>query len=69
MQKYEEEMDYLVGDCVVGAAFLSYAGPFLSDYRDELVQETGVKQVRMIYLCIPLLYIELYVLQILSGSG
>lgn len=40
-------MGYLVGDCLVGAAFLSYAGPFLSDYRDELVQETWLKQVRI----------------------
>ena len=38
-------MGYLVGDCLVGAAFLSYAGPFLSDYRDELVQDTWLKQV------------------------
>ena len=38
-------MGYLVGDCLVGAAFMSYAGPFLSDYRDELVQETWLKQV------------------------
>ena len=45
LQKYEEEMGYLVGDCLVGAAFLSYAGPFLSDYRDELVQDTWLKQV------------------------
>ena len=47
MQKYEEEMGYLVGDCLVGVAFLSYAGPFLSDYRDELVQETWLNQVHV----------------------
>ena len=45
MQNLEEMMGYLVGDCLVGAAFLSYAGPFLSDYRDKLVQETWLKQV------------------------
>ena len=38
-------MGYLVGDCLVAAAFLSYAGPFLSNYRDELVQQTWLKQV------------------------
>lgn len=38
-------MGYLVGDCLVASAFLSYAGPFLSSYRDELVQETWLKQV------------------------
>ena len=41
-------MGYLVGDCLVGAAFMSYAGPFLSDYRDELVQETWLKQVHYV---------------------
>ena len=45
VQNLEEMMGYLVGDCLVGAAFMSYAGPFLSDYRDELVQETWLKQV------------------------
>ena len=39
-------MGYLVGDCLVAAAFLSYAGPFLSNYRDDLVQDTWLKQVR-----------------------
>ena len=39
-------MGYLVGDCLVAAAFLSYAGPFLSTYRDELVNETWLKQVQ-----------------------
>ena len=44
-QKLEVSMGYLVGDCLVAAAFLSYAGPFLSHYRDELVQQTWLKQV------------------------
>ena len=38
-------MGYLVGDCLMAAAFLSYSGPFLSQYRDELVQDTWLKQV------------------------
>ena len=42
-------MGYLVGDCLMAAAFLSYAGPFLSHYRDELVQDTWLKQV---YTCV-----------------
>ncbi|KAM3857822.1 dynein axonemal heavy chain 2 [Diretmus argenteus] len=33
----EENMGYVVGDCLLAAAFLSYMGPFLSSYRDELV--------------------------------
>ena len=43
----EKSMGFLVGDCLVAAAFLSYAGPFLSEYRDELVQDTWVKQVSL----------------------
>ena len=42
----EEQIGYLVGDCLVASACLSYIGPFLSQYRDELVQKTWLKQVR-----------------------
>lgn len=44
-QKLEVSIGFLVGDCLVAAAFLSYAGPFLSNYRDEMVQQTWLKQV------------------------
>lgn len=40
-------MSYLPGDVVVAAAFMSYAGPFPSEYRDELVKHTWLPQVRM----------------------
>ena len=33
---------------MIAAAFLSYAGPFLSSYRDELVQKTWLAQVRQL---------------------
>ncbi|XP_066578473.1 dynein axonemal heavy chain 2 [Amia ocellicauda] len=41
----EEAMGYLVGDCLLGAAFLSYMGPFLSNYRDEIVSSIWMKQI------------------------
>lgn len=48
LQGLEENMGYLIGDCLLAASYLSYMGPFLSNYRDELlgiwmkeVQQTG----------------------------
>lgn len=42
----EARIAALPGDSVVAAAFLSYAGPFPSEYRDELVRMTWLPQVR-----------------------
>uniref|UniRef100_H2ZI79 Dynein axonemal heavy chain 2 n=1 Tax=Ciona savignyi TaxID=51511 RepID=H2ZI79_CIOSA len=44
-ENLEESMGYLVGDCLVASAFLSYMGPFLSNYRDEMVEKIWLKQV------------------------
>lgn len=38
-------MGYLSGDCLMAAAFMSYMGPFLSNYRDELVQKKWIEEV------------------------
>ncbi|XP_068615161.1 dynein axonemal heavy chain 2-like [Brachionichthys hirsutus] len=45
----QENMGFLVGDCLLAASFLSYMGPFPSSYRDELlaiwmkeVQDSGI---------------------------
>ena len=43
---YETLLQALPGDCVVGAAFASYAGPFPSEFRDELVKATWLPQVK-----------------------
>lgn len=46
ISQYEHEMERLPGDVVVAAAFLSYAGPFPSEYREELVQQTWLPQIK-----------------------
>jgi dynein heavy chain len=38
-------MGYLPGDCLLAAAFLSYMGPFLSQYRDEVMEKIWQPQV------------------------
>ncbi|XP_076323890.1 dynein axonemal heavy chain 2-like [Tachypleus tridentatus] len=35
----DERLNLLVGDCLVAAGFLSFLGPFLSQYRDELIHQ------------------------------
>lgn len=37
-KKLEEKYEYLVGDALMSAAFLSYAGPFPSEYREGFVK-------------------------------
>lgn len=32
------QFDCLPGDCVLATAFISYVGPFVSDYREELME-------------------------------
>uniref|UniRef100_A0A8D2LYU2 Uncharacterized protein n=1 Tax=Varanus komodoensis TaxID=61221 RepID=A0A8D2LYU2_VARKO len=41
------DLGYLVGDCLLAAAFLSYMGPFLSNYRDEIVSHIWIKQLHV----------------------
>ncbi|XP_037533396.1 dynein heavy chain 2, axonemal [Nematolebias whitei] len=49
----EENMGYLVGDCLLAASFLSYMGPFLSNYRDELLAVWKQKVVDVEIPCTP----------------
>ena len=33
----DEQFEKLIGDCILAAAFMSYCGPFPSEYRDSLI--------------------------------
>jgi dynein heavy chain, axonemal len=35
----ETQMGYLVGDCLLAAALLSYTGPFFSQYRQDIIDK------------------------------
>eukprot|EP00002_Diphylleia_rotans_P022931 TRINITY_DN4501_c0_g1_i3.p1 TRINITY_DN4501_c0_g1~~TRINITY_DN4501_c0_g1_i3.p1 ORF type:complete len:4513 (-),score=1142.54 TRINITY_DN4501_c0_g1_i3:360-11993(-) len=45
IKSFESQIVFLVGDCLVAAAFLSYAGPFVSQYRQDLVKKTWLAQI------------------------
>lgn len=46
ISQFEHEISFLPGDVVVAAAFMAYAGPFPSEYREELIIDTWLPQVR-----------------------
>ncbi|XP_053319883.1 dynein axonemal heavy chain 2 [Spea bombifrons] len=49
----EDDLGFLVGDCLLASAFLSYMGPFLSSYREEILQ-IWIKEVKeMLVPCSP----------------
>jgi len=43
---FNQQQENLYGDCIISAAFMSYAGPFGSAYRDELVSSEWLKPVQ-----------------------
>lgn len=45
-------MGFLPGDCLLAAAFLSYMGPFLSQYREEIMEKIWQPQVGYYYTLI-----------------
>ena len=51
LRSWNKNNKYLVGDCLVAAAaFLSYAVPFLSSYRDELVDKTWLAEIKKLQM-------------------
>ena len=46
IDEYDKQYEAIPGDVVVASAFLSYAGPFPSEYRESLVQKTWLTQVQ-----------------------
>jgi hypothetical protein len=43
---YAMRQENLFGDCLVSAAFMSYAGPFGAAYRNELVIDEWMASVK-----------------------
>lgn len=37
MIELDDQYQKMVGDCILAAAFMSYCGPFPSEYRDDLI--------------------------------
>ncbi|KAL2735253.1 dynein axonemal heavy chain 2 [Vespula squamosa] len=51
VESLREFFDWLPGDCLISTAFVSYLGPFVSNYRDELfaiwMKEVNEKEIPM----------------------
>ena len=45
LSSFDEQQECLFGDCIISAAFMSYAGPFGASYRNGLVSEEWYKPV------------------------
>lgn len=44
-----ERFDWLLGDCLISTGFVSYLGPFVSNYRQELIS-IWLKEVNLKFL-------------------
>lgn len=46
IKQYEDSIRYLPGDCLLASGFLSYAGPFNSTYRQNLMERVWLNQIK-----------------------
>ena len=46
IQSYKAQLTNLIGDCAIAASFLSYAGPFDSEYRQMLVSTNWHQSIK-----------------------
>ncbi|OXA50744.1 Dynein heavy chain 6, axonemal [Folsomia candida] len=53
IQRFDEEMQNIIGDVFIGAACIAYFGVFTSDYRQELVEQWSTKCVEHGLPCTP----------------
>jgi hypothetical protein len=51
IENLDTQYEFLLGDCILAAGFISYMGPFISTYRDELVK-SWKKCVMLSFICI-----------------
>lgn len=45
MEDLKEQRNRLLGDCLLGAAFLSYLGAFSWDFRNDLLRQEWEKDI------------------------
>lgn len=46
LEELKQQRVHLLGDCLISAAFLSYAGAFSSDFRKEMIYEVWLNDVQ-----------------------
>eukprot|EP01083_Nonionella_stella_P295388 1003967_1 len=50
IENYKEVLNNLIGDCAIGAAFLSYCGPFNSEYRSSLIASKWMMSLKQMQI-------------------
>lgn len=49
MERLDKEFDNLPGDCLIATGFVAYLGPFVSEYRESLMDDWFL-EVRLIFI-------------------